>query len=45
MPERLLIGITSTLVGRGLEDIDMIVVRENVEGELFRKKLLGSEVY
>ncbi len=32
-PVRLLRGITSPLAGRGPEDIDFIVVRENVEGE------------
>ncbi|HIC82347.1 MAG TPA: tartrate dehydrogenase, partial [Kiloniellaceae bacterium] len=32
-PVRLLQGITSPLAGRGPEDIDFIVVRENVEGE------------
>ena len=32
-PVRLLKGITSPLAGRGPEDIDFIVVRENVEGE------------
>ena len=32
-PVRLLKGITSPLLGRGPEDIDFIVVRENVEGE------------
>ena len=32
-PVRLLKGIQSPLVGRGPEDIDFIVVRENVEGE------------
>ena len=32
-PVRLLRGITSPLAGRGPEDIDFYVVRENVEGE------------
>ena len=32
-PVRLLRGITSPLAGRGPEDIDFVVVRENVEGE------------
>lgn len=32
-PVRLLKGISSPLVGRGPDDIDFIVVRENVEGE------------
>ncbi|MDE0715547.1 MAG: tartrate dehydrogenase [Gammaproteobacteria bacterium] len=32
-PVRLLRGITSPLEGRGPEDIDFVVVRENVEGE------------
>ena len=32
-PVRLLKGIRSPLVGRGPEDIDFVVVRENVEGE------------
>lgn len=32
-PVRLLRGMTSPLAGRGPEDIDFIVVRENVEGE------------
>ena len=32
-PVRLLKGMTSPLAGRGPEDIDFIVVRENVEGE------------
>jgi tartrate dehydrogenase/decarboxylase/D-malate dehydrogenase len=32
-PVRLLKGITSPLAGRGPEDIDFVVVRENVEGE------------
>jgi len=32
-PVRLLRGVTSPLAGRGAEDIDFVVVRENVEGE------------
>lgn len=32
-PVRLLRGITSPLAGRGSEHIDMVIVRENVEGE------------
>ncbi len=32
-PVRLLRGVQSPLVGRGPEDIDFVVVRENVEGE------------
>jgi len=32
-PVRLLKGVESPLVGRGPEDIDFVVVRENVEGE------------
>jgi len=32
-PVRLLKGVQSPLVGRGPEDIDFVVVRENVEGE------------
>lgn len=32
-PVRLLDGISSPLAGRGSEDIDFVVVRENVEGE------------
>ncbi|MCR9087574.1 MAG: tartrate dehydrogenase [Rhodobacteraceae bacterium] len=32
-PVRLLEGISSPLAGRGPEDIDFVVVRENVEGE------------
>ncbi|WP_227272164.1 tartrate dehydrogenase [Roseobacter weihaiensis] len=32
-PVRLLQGISSPLAGRGPEDIDFVVVRENVEGE------------
>jgi len=41
-PVRLLKGITSPLAGRGPEDIDMIIVRENVEGEYSE---IGGRVY
>jgi tartrate dehydrogenase/decarboxylase/D-malate dehydrogenase len=41
-PVRLLRGITSPLAGRGSEDIDMIIVRENVEGEYSE---IGGRVY
>lgn len=41
-PVRLLNGITSPLAGRGQEDIDFIVVRENVEGEYSE---IGGRVY
>ncbi|MEP3295514.1 MAG: tartrate dehydrogenase [Pseudoruegeria sp.] len=41
-PVRLLRGITSPLAGRGAEDIDMIIVRENVEGEYSE---IGGRVY
>jgi tartrate dehydrogenase/decarboxylase/D-malate dehydrogenase len=41
-PVRLLKGITSPLAGRGPEDIDMIVVRENVEGEYSE---IGGRLY
>ncbi len=41
-PVRLLRGITSPLAGRGPEDIDFIVVRENVEGEY---SSVGGRVY
>ncbi|WP_171235750.1 tartrate dehydrogenase [Ruegeria sp. HKCCA6837] len=41
-PVRLLKGITSPLAGRGAEDIDFIVVRENVEGEYSE---IGGRVY
>lgn len=41
-PVRLLKGITSPLAGRGPEDIDFIVVRENVEGEYSE---IGGRVY
>src|SRR3546814_4303364 len=34
-PVRLLKGMTSPLAGRGPQDIDFIVVRENVEGEYY----------
>jgi len=32
-PVRLLEGLTSPLAGRGVDDLDFVVVRENVEGE------------
>jgi tartrate dehydrogenase/decarboxylase/D-malate dehydrogenase len=41
-PVRLLKGITSPLAGRGPDDIDFIVVRENVEGEYSE---IGGRVY
>ena len=41
-PVRLLKGITSPLAGRGSDDIDMIIVRENVEGEYSE---IGGRVY
>ena len=41
-PVRLLRGIESPLVGRGREDIDFIVVRENVEGEYSE---IGGRLY
>lgn len=41
-PVRLLKGITSPLAGRGTEDIDFIVVRENVEGEYSE---IGGRIY
>lgn len=41
-PVRLLKGIRSPLAGRGPEDIDFIVVRENVEGEYSE---VGGRVY
>jgi len=41
-PVRLLKGITSPLAGRGPEDIDFIVVRENVEGEYSE---IGGRLY
>ncbi|MBY6163917.1 tartrate dehydrogenase [Mameliella alba] len=41
-PVRLLRGITSPLAGRGPEDIDFIVVRENVEGEYSE---IGGRLY
>ncbi|WP_299778266.1 tartrate dehydrogenase [uncultured Roseobacter sp.] len=41
-PVRLLRGITSPLAGRGPEDIDFVVVRENVEGEYSE---IGGRVY
>ena len=41
-PVRLLKGITSPLAGRGPDDIDFIVVRENVEGEYSE---IGGRLY
>ena len=41
-PVRLLKGMTSPLAGRGPEDIDFIVVRENVEGEYSE---IGGRLY
>ena len=41
-PVRLLKGITSPLAGRGPEDIDFVVVRENVEGEYSE---IGGRLY
>ncbi len=41
-PVRLLKGITSPLAGRGREDIDFIVVRENNEGEYSE---IGGRLY
>lgn len=41
-PVRLLKGVTSPLAGRGPEDIDFIVVRENVEGEYSE---IGGRMY
>ncbi|MBT7526931.1 MAG: tartrate dehydrogenase, partial [Rhodospirillales bacterium] len=41
-PVRLLDGITSPLAGRGKEDIDFIVVRENNEGEYSE---IGGRLY
>jgi tartrate dehydrogenase/decarboxylase/D-malate dehydrogenase len=41
-PVRLLKGIRSPLAGRGPQDIDFIVVRENVEGEYSQ---IGGRVY
>ncbi|APX16471.1 tartrate dehydrogenase [Phaeobacter inhibens] len=41
-PVRLLKGISSPLAGRGADDIDMIIVRENVEGEYSE---IGGRVY
>ncbi|UWQ46303.1 tartrate dehydrogenase [Leisingera aquaemixtae] len=41
-PVRLLKGISSPLAGRGSDDIDMIIVRENVEGEYSE---IGGRVY
>ncbi|WP_119168918.1 tartrate dehydrogenase [Algihabitans albus] len=41
-PVRLLRGVTSPLAGRGPEDIDFVVVRENVEGEYSE---IGGRLY
>ncbi|MEM8812902.1 MAG: tartrate dehydrogenase [Pseudomonadota bacterium] len=41
-PVRLLTGVTSPLAGRGPDDIDFIVVRENVEGEYSE---IGGRLY
>ncbi|MEX2628809.1 MAG: tartrate dehydrogenase [Tistlia sp.] len=41
-PVRLLKGVTSPLAGRGPEDIDFVVVRENVEGEYSE---IGGRLY
>ena len=41
-PVRLLRGIRSPLEGRGAEDIDFVVVRENVEGEYSE---VGGRIY
>lgn len=41
-PVRLLKSITSPLAGRGSEDIDTIIVRENVEGEYSE---IGGRLY
>ncbi len=41
-PARLLPGVTSPLANRGPEDIDMMIVRENVEGEYSR---IGGRLY
>jgi len=41
-PARLLPGIDSPLAGRGPEDIDMMIVRENVEGEYSQ---IGGRLY
>ena len=41
-PARLLPGIESPLAGRGPEDIDMMIVRENVEGEYSQ---IGGRLY
>ncbi|GAB4371485.1 MAG: tartrate dehydrogenase [Kiloniellaceae bacterium] len=41
-PVRLLKGMTSPLAGRGPDDIDFIVVRENVEGEYSE---IGGRLY
>lgn len=41
-PARLLPGVTSPLANRGPEDIDMMIVRENVEGEYSQ---IGGRMY
>jgi tartrate dehydrogenase/decarboxylase/D-malate dehydrogenase len=41
-PARLLPGVKSPLAGRGPEDIDMMIVRENVEGEYSQ---IGGRLY
>lgn len=41
-PARLLPGVQSPLANRGPEDIDMMIVRENVEGEY---SLIGGRMY
>jgi len=41
-PARLLPGVASPLAGRGPEDIDMMIVRENVEGEYSQ---IGGRMY
>jgi tartrate dehydrogenase/decarboxylase / D-malate dehydrogenase len=41
-PARLLAGVTSPLAGRGADDIDFFIVRENVEGEYSE---IGGRLY
>ena len=41
-PARLLPGVASPLAGRGPKDIDMMIVRENVEGEYSQ---IGGRMY
>jgi tartrate dehydrogenase/decarboxylase / D-malate dehydrogenase len=48
-PARLLEGVAGPLAGRGPEDVDLVVVRENTEGEYagiggFSRRHLGGEV-